>query len=169
MGCVFGKEASSSSGVVSASEARKEDKRSKSLRIESDRKVGEAAVVVESSNGTRVTDNGNQEGNQDGDEKERKERRRKPSVGRNLSKHLRGEQVAAGWPAWLSAVAGEAINGWLPRRADSFEKIDKVCITLILSISFIYFYCVLHCCICRGNLVNSAFIHAMQLKLVYIF
>ncbi|KAL2894292.1 hypothetical protein RDABS01_010201 [Bienertia sinuspersici] len=37
-----------------------------------------------------------------------------------------GEQVVAGWPSWLSAVAGEAIQGWLPRRADSFEKLDKI-------------------------------------------
>ena len=45
---------------------------------------------------------------------------------RSFANKARGEQVAAGWPAWLSAVAGEAINGWTPRRADSFEKIDKV-------------------------------------------
>ncbi|MCO5562608.1 hypothetical protein L7F22_016236 [Adiantum nelumboides] len=44
----------------------------------------------------------------------------------NLPKHVEGEQVAAGWPAWLSAVAGEAIQGWIPRRADSFEKLDKI-------------------------------------------
>ncbi|KAF6167028.1 hypothetical protein GIB67_041283 [Kingdonia uniflora] len=37
-----------------------------------------------------------------------------------------GEQVAAGWPSWLTAVAGEAIKGWVPRRADSFEKLDKI-------------------------------------------
>ncbi|KAG0466820.1 hypothetical protein HPP92_017804 [Vanilla planifolia] len=37
-----------------------------------------------------------------------------------------GEQVAAGWPSWLSAVAGEAIKGWIPRRADSFEKLAKI-------------------------------------------
>lgn len=44
----------------------------------------------------------------------------------NPPKHIEGEQVAAGWPAWLSAVAGEAIKGWIPRRADSFEKLDKI-------------------------------------------
>lgn len=38
----------------------------------------------------------------------------------------RDAQVAAGWPSWLSAVAGEAINGWVPRKADSFEKLDKI-------------------------------------------
>ncbi|KAJ7523924.1 hypothetical protein O6H91_18G068500 [Diphasiastrum complanatum] len=48
-----------------------------------------------------------------------------PKLG-NLPRPLEGEQVAAGWPAWLSAVAGEAIKGWIPRRADSFEKLDKI-------------------------------------------
>ncbi|KAI6678883.1 hypothetical protein NL676_039679 [Syzygium grande] len=38
----------------------------------------------------------------------------------------RGAQVVAGWPSWLTAVAGEAINGWVPRRADSFEKLEKI-------------------------------------------
>ncbi|GLU12421.1 hypothetical protein SLE2022_291040 [Rubroshorea leprosula] len=44
----------------------------------------------------------------------------------NLSKYIEGEQVAAGWPAWLSAVAGEAIHGWVPLRADGFEKLEKI-------------------------------------------
>ncbi|XP_072997653.1 probable serine/threonine-protein kinase At1g54610 [Typha latifolia] len=59
----------------------------------------------------------------------RRPRRRAPKTDPRLgsfANHLRGEQVAAGWPAWLSAVAGEAINGWTPRRADSFEKLDKI-------------------------------------------
>lgn len=44
----------------------------------------------------------------------------------NLQKYVKGEQVGAGWPAWLSAVAGEAIQGWVPQRADSYEKLEKV-------------------------------------------
>ncbi|XP_020276881.1 probable serine/threonine-protein kinase At1g54610 isoform X2 [Asparagus officinalis] len=44
----------------------------------------------------------------------------------NLHKYIEGEQVAAGWPAWLSAVAGEAIQGWVPLKADSFEKLEKI-------------------------------------------
>lgn len=44
----------------------------------------------------------------------------------NLQKYVEGEHVAAGWPAWLSAVAGEAIHGWLPLRADNFEKLEKI-------------------------------------------
>ncbi|CAA7037560.1 unnamed protein product [Microthlaspi erraticum] len=35
-------------------------------------------------------------------------------------------QVVAGWPSWLSEICGEALNGWLPRKADSFEKIEKI-------------------------------------------
>ncbi|KAL3714989.1 hypothetical protein ACJRO7_006833 [Eucalyptus globulus] len=49
----------------------------------------------------------------------------RPGAGR-VPKAVEGEQVAAGWPVWLSAVAGEAIKGWLPRRADTFEKLDKI-------------------------------------------
>ncbi|KAL9388178.1 hypothetical protein Peur_021302 [Populus x canadensis] len=44
----------------------------------------------------------------------------------SMSNGERGAQVVAGWPSWLTSVAGEAINGWVPRRADSFEKLDKV-------------------------------------------
>ncbi|KQK04315.1 hypothetical protein BRADI_2g12937v3 [Brachypodium distachyon] len=36
------------------------------------------------------------------------------------------EQLAAGWPPWLVAVAGEALRGWTPRRADTFEKLNKI-------------------------------------------
>ncbi|KAK6230567.1 hypothetical protein QUC31_002085 [Theobroma cacao] len=48
-----------------------------------------------------------------------------PGMG-SVPKATEGEQVAAGWPAWLATVAGEAIRGWVPRRADSFEKLDKI-------------------------------------------
>lgn len=36
------------------------------------------------------------------------------------------ELIAAGWPPWLTSVAGEAIKGWIPRRGDSFEKYEKI-------------------------------------------
>ncbi|XP_042428433.1 probable serine/threonine-protein kinase At1g54610 [Zingiber officinale] len=39
---------------------------------------------------------------------------------------FRLEHTAAGWPSWLTAVAGEAVKGWLPRRADTFEKLNKI-------------------------------------------
>ncbi|OAY67671.1 putative serine/threonine-protein kinase [Ananas comosus] len=47
-------------------------------------------------------------------------------VSGSVPKALEGEQVAAGWPPWLASAAGEAIRGWVPRRADSFEKLDKI-------------------------------------------
>ncbi|KAH0436588.1 hypothetical protein IEQ34_026370 [Dendrobium chrysotoxum] len=44
----------------------------------------------------------------------------------NFNKHFEGELVAAGWPSWLSSVAREAIQGWLPLKAESFEKLEKI-------------------------------------------
>ncbi|CAL0328991.1 unnamed protein product [Lupinus luteus] len=48
-----------------------------------------------------------------------------PSFGR-VPKAVEGEQVAAGWPYWLSSVASEAINGWIPRSANTFERLNKI-------------------------------------------
>ncbi|KAF5744077.1 putative ATP binding protein [Tripterygium wilfordii] len=48
-----------------------------------------------------------------------------PNLGR-VPKSIVGEQVAAGWPSWLASVAGEAINGLVPRRATTFEKLEKI-------------------------------------------
>ncbi|XP_022985922.1 probable serine/threonine-protein kinase At1g54610 [Cucurbita maxima] len=44
----------------------------------------------------------------------------------SIPKAMEAEQVAAGWPSWLSSVAGEALEGWLPREAETFEKLDKI-------------------------------------------
>lgn len=52
----------------------------------------------------------------------------------NVSRYLEAEQVAAGWPAWLSNVAGEAIHGWVPLRSDAFEKLEKVRYLTILCV-----------------------------------
>ncbi|KAL4566708.1 hypothetical protein LXL04_030830 [Taraxacum kok-saghyz] len=35
-------------------------------------------------------------------------------------------KTAQGWPSWLCDVAGEAIKDWTPRRANTFEKLDKI-------------------------------------------
>lgn len=35
-------------------------------------------------------------------------------------------ELSAGWPAWLVSVAGEALVNWTPRRASTFEKLEKV-------------------------------------------
>ncbi|KAK4483906.1 hypothetical protein RD792_011115 [Penstemon davidsonii] len=44
----------------------------------------------------------------------------------SMTHGTKGEQVAAGWPSWLTSVAGEAIQGWTPRSADSYEKLCKI-------------------------------------------
>ncbi|XP_071742590.1 probable serine/threonine-protein kinase At1g09600 [Rutidosis leptorrhynchoides] len=37
-----------------------------------------------------------------------------------------GAQKAAGWPSWLTSVASEAVQGWVPRSADSYEMLNKI-------------------------------------------
>ncbi|KAJ0035499.1 hypothetical protein Pint_25032 [Pistacia integerrima] len=113
MGCVFGREVSAAKSV--------ERNEGEVVRVE--RKVTERG---ESRNGVNRKDGNNEE---EGTVRPMGEKRRSlrpnPRLG-NPPKHVHGEQVAAGWPSWLSAVAGEAISGWTPRRADTFEKLDKI-------------------------------------------
>lgn len=124
MGCVFGREVSS--GVVS------ESKEVSNLSVESSsRKVENVSVKKIDGDVVEVQNDESRKKEEkvvDGEKKPRAERKRSKTNPRlsNPSKHLRGEQVAAGWPPWLTAVCGEALNGWIPRRADSFEKIDKI-------------------------------------------
>ncbi|CAN8314145.1 unnamed protein product [Cochlearia groenlandica] len=44
----------------------------------------------------------------------------------NVPRSAEAELIAAGWPYWLTSVAAEAIKGWVPRRADSFQILDKI-------------------------------------------
>ncbi|CAA2966486.1 probable serine threonine- kinase At1g54610 [Olea europaea subsp. europaea] len=37
-----------------------------------------------------------------------------------------GATTREGWPSWLVDVAGDAIKNWTPRRANTFEKLDKI-------------------------------------------
>lgn len=61
---------------------------------------------------------------------------------RGIPSAIEGEQVAAGWPSWLAGVAGESIKGWIPRRADTFEKLDKVCFSDVVTLwSTFYLVC----------------------------
>jgi len=79
-----------------------------------------------------------------------------PMMSRILSvQHIAGEQVDFGWPIWLSSVAAEAIKGWVPRRADSFEKLGQVSFKYHFFMAPLFFENVstsLHaseCCVCR--------------------
>ncbi|XP_076919771.1 putative serine/threonine-protein kinase At1g09600 [Bidens hawaiensis] len=53
-------------------------------------------------------------------------KKKKKEVIEVIPKAVQGQLVVAGWPSWLAAVAGEAIRGWLPRRPDTFEKLDMI-------------------------------------------
>ncbi|KAL8162795.1 hypothetical protein V2J09_014284 [Rumex salicifolius] len=128
MGCVFGKEVSSA-----ASDERERDVpppeavSGRREKITSEMHGGGDAVADEQQNGESRKKELTAE---DGCRRRRGERKHRSSRPNprlsNPPKHLHGEQVAAGWPSWLSAAAGEAINGWIPRRADSFEKLAKI-------------------------------------------
>ncbi|CAH2039007.1 unnamed protein product [Thlaspi arvense] len=54
------------------------------------------------------------------------------NVPREVSKNTSGavvpkdRELSAGWPTWLVSVAGEALLDWAPRRASTFEKLDKI-------------------------------------------
>ncbi|XP_031114332.1 probable serine/threonine-protein kinase At1g54610 [Ipomoea triloba] len=129
MGCVFGKEISSSSGLSSGEGVvRKERENGRDLSVSSGRRERVEVVSEAEGSGQNGRDQKKEEekeGNARPPRGERKRSKPNPRLS-NPPKHLHGEQVAAGWPAWLSEVAGEAINGWIPRRADTFEKLDKI-------------------------------------------
>ncbi|XP_059632677.1 probable serine/threonine-protein kinase At1g54610 [Cornus florida] len=131
MGCVLGRGISSpgspSSEVVV--ENGKENEKERDLTVGSWRR--EKVAIANGESGDGEVQNGGEdqkEEQKDGSRRARGERRRSKPNPRlsNPPKHVYGEQVAAGWPSWLSAVAGEAINGWTPRRADTFEKLNKI-------------------------------------------
>lgn len=124
---MFGREISSSGPPSSEIVAQRgRDKGGESDLAVSGRREKVAAENAGAREGGGEVHGGDQE-QKDGSVRRRGERRRKPNPRlSNPPKNVHGEQVAAGWPSWLSAVAGEAINGWTPRRADTFEKIDKV-------------------------------------------
>lgn len=131
MGCVLGKEGSSVV-VYNGPDVGREigDGRSKSnLSVEVSESLEVGANAVENSNGgggggNEVVETAKVE-KEVRSKSERKKGKANPRLS-NFAKNRHGEQVAAGWPPWLSDVLGEALEGWLPRRADSFEKIDKV-------------------------------------------
>ncbi|KAL8209890.1 hypothetical protein R6Q57_006622 [Mikania cordata] len=130
MGCVFGREISSSGPPSSEIVAEKSRERNRDPNVQSRRTKKDSTVNLDGSNnsGQEVQNGVVQKGEKDVNVRRRGERKRSKPNARlsNLTKNVHGEQVAAGWPSWLSAVAGEAINGWIPRRADTFEKIAKI-------------------------------------------
>ncbi|GAU11581.1 hypothetical protein TSUD_345720 [Trifolium subterraneum] len=117
MGCVIGHQAKS--------------ERISQKKVDGESKKKKNVVEIEIENGVRDKYGGYadddrvqvQQPSQGGESRRRSKANPRLS---NPPKHLHGEQVAAGWPPWLTAVCGEALSGWIPRKADTFEKIDKI-------------------------------------------
>ncbi|KAL2640714.1 hypothetical protein GLYMA_06G292200v4 [Glycine max] len=108
------------------------------LRLNSTRRVDEGGVkdvLIDGGHvkGSLIERKANGSGQLYGDHHDVKKKLEKPGLtvvdhigpGR-VPKAIEGEQVAAGWPAWLSSVAGEAIKGWIPRSANTFERLHKI-------------------------------------------
>ncbi|KAG6508782.1 hypothetical protein ZIOFF_034163 [Zingiber officinale] len=135
MGCVQAKEAStppspaSLSRRRSRSRGREKEKPAATAPLASGRKSQASLPRVETSidapDAVARQEEKEQVERPAGERQSRRRRSRPDPRLSNPSGHLHGEQVAAGWPPWLAHAAGEALQGWTPRRADSFEKIDK--------------------------------------------
>ncbi|XP_047977879.1 probable serine/threonine-protein kinase At1g54610 [Salvia hispanica] len=132
MGCAFGKDVSDSgspggNGVV---DRRREKGRERELAVTAESGERRVESSVSKANGGEVQNGGvKKEDLKDGIVRQSRSEKRRVKPNPRLSNprnNVHGEQVAAGWPSWLVAVAGEALNGWIPRRADTFEKLDKI-------------------------------------------
>lgn len=70
----------------------------------------------------------------------------KPRITDVVPNGVQGGHAAAGWPRWLTEVAAEAVRGWQPRKAESFEKLDKVHISMpIFNFVTNSLYCFIKC------------------------
>ncbi|KAL0414637.1 UNVERIFIED_CONTAM: putative serine/threonine-protein kinase [Sesamum radiatum] len=129
MGCAFGKEISSP-GPPTGDFVVGKERGKVGGRVVSETSGRRDKVVVNKEEGDSggEVENGGDKKEEDGIVKQSRNEKRRSKLNPRLSnppKHVHGEQVAAGWPSWLVAVAGEALSGWTPRRADTFEKLDK--------------------------------------------
>ena len=157
MGCVLGRPGSPGSVVSSRIESNR--KEVNNVSVTKTETIQTTSVVVASASTSEEVVKNHKEENGTRERKPRGERRRssKPDPRRsNPPKNLLGEQVAAGWPPWLSEVCGEALNGWLPRKADSFEKIEKVKIKKTLFLCSVLWVVKVCCFVCVDK--NSVFV-----------
>lgn len=106
MGCVCGKEDRRSSPV----NRRSSERTSVSVTVSSDAVVNSNVVRLGKERARAETEKTRRHTGDFGPPE-----RRRP--------HSESQQ---GWPSWLMAVAGDAIRDWTPRRANTFEKLDKI-------------------------------------------
>ncbi|XP_048445347.1 probable serine/threonine-protein kinase At1g54610 [Pyrus x bretschneideri] len=108
MGCVLGSEAASGGITRGSGEARRRRR-----SIEEPSGATERVAAVRADKKEVVARQRANRANHTGDFPAIE--RRKPSPANQ-----------EGWPSWLLAVAGDAIQGWTPRRANTFEKLAKI-------------------------------------------
>ncbi|RDX71427.1 putative serine/threonine-protein kinase, partial [Mucuna pruriens] len=140
MGCVCSKSSAvedSKEGVTKKLQSYSTRPSENALRLNSTRRVEEGGVKDVVIDGGHVKgsliDKGNGSGKLYHDHHDGKKKIEKHELAvvdhigpGGVPKAIEGEQVAAGWPAWLSSVAGEAIKGWIPRSANTFERLHKI-------------------------------------------
>lgn len=89
-------------------------------------------------------------------------------------RHVDAEQIAAGWPAWLTAAAGEAVHGLVPLRAESFEKLEKVTkdcgVPIAISLNELFHVCEYIICIeCKLPIIIYKFCRRKLLSHWFFF
>lgn len=85
-----------------------------------------------------------------------------------VHRNVEAEQNAVGWPPWLTAVAAEAIQGWIPLKADSFQKLEKVTIIIIIIIITLVFMFLMLFCSCLCFLCSFVLVYVHSLKFMWI-
>ncbi|XP_042422203.1 probable serine/threonine-protein kinase At1g54610 [Zingiber officinale] len=129
MGCFLTKEAASPLTPSALGRRRRRDKEIPAAPVASGGNSQATLSRIDTDNTAAEADDHDRKEDAERPDGQRLTRRRRKKLDPRLSNlpgHAQDEQVVAGWPSWLSNVAGEAIKGWTPRRADTFEKIDKI-------------------------------------------
>ncbi|KAF7820505.1 protein IMPAIRED IN BABA-INDUCED STERILITY 1-like [Senna tora] len=102
-----------------------------SLSAATDNRSAIAEPPTRAQSGVLITDNKPEETSED-PSRDGKKFRKNSSKGTGSfrmgfsHRFVEAEQNAAGWPLWLTSAAAEAIQGWVPLKAESFEKLDKI-------------------------------------------
>ena len=134
MGCLCSKATWSNDFVVDYEREKEKESRKSSVQLVPPKEE----FVAESRRGSvhRISNEnvGSVRGNKDGEDRivERPKsghhkRTGSESIhGRISSNPGAAEGEASEWPSWLISVAKDAVQGWTPRSADSYEKLKKV-------------------------------------------
>lgn len=142
-------------------------KRVESFRAKDKRENGDARVGYidkRTNSSRRVRD----------EQSEKKKTQLVDSIPASISSAAQAELIAAGWPSWLVAAAAESIKGWIPRRADTFEKLEKVSISntrpllMYLEIILMCFLCVKDLCTLQINNIDYGCLSIIAFYIIFL-